>query len=108
MRTSYNLGIMQALDELGIVKVANPALAGAVASGANPTELQGLADAKITEKDIESAAKIVQVLAEMKQKADEAGLMPAEGQGQPGQGQRQQAQPQIPMEDPSVDPSTLI
>lgn len=76
MKHSYNIGVIKALNDVGVVKIANPQLAAQIAAGASPEELQMIPEAKITEKDIESAAKIVQVLAEMKQRADEAGLMP--------------------------------
>jgi len=49
-------------------------------------ELQSVTEAKITEKDIEGAAKIVQVMAQMKQTADEAGMAPAEPTSQNSKG----------------------
>lgn len=74
---SYLHGVAQALSNMGIIKTANPALAAQLAAGAEPQELQAVVDAKITEKDIESAAKIIQTIAEAKQRADEMGMIPS-------------------------------
>lgn len=106
----YNLGFITALNDVGIVKVANPQLAAEIASGADPQELQTIADAKITEKDIESCAKVVQVMAEMKQKADEAGLVASGTQRQGGasQGQQQQAANLPPQMMPQQSPTGLF
>ena len=99
MILEYNYGVVQALNDLGIVKTANPEVAAQIASGADPGELQAVAENKVTEKDLESAAKVVQVMAQMKQMADEAGMMPMQG-GAPGGaapgGMGQAAPPQAP------------
>jgi len=77
MREYYALGVAKALNDAGIIKVANPDIAAQIAMGADPQELQTIADAKITEKDIESAAKIVQIMAQLKVMADNAGYTEA-------------------------------
>jgi hypothetical protein len=87
----YNLGMVKAACDLGFLKVANPEVSTQIAMGADPSELQQVVEAKITEKDVESAAKIIQVVAQMKQQADEAGMMT-----QADAASQQQAQMQAP------------
>lgn len=54
---------------------------------ADPGEVSAVSQSGLTDKDIESAAKVVQVLAEMKQQADAAqlGMQQAPGGAAPGQ-----------------------
>jgi hypothetical protein len=58
---------------------------------ADPGEIAAVSQSGLTDKDIESAAKVVQVLAEMKQQADSAAL----GM-QPGQAPATAGQPPMP------------
>jgi len=105
---NYIAGIVRGLHDHGVVKVANitgVALkvaqdmgadpSAAVAEQADPAELQQLSESGLSEGDIQSAAKVVQVIAEMKQKSD----MMAQGQAQ-----AQAAQPQPPMPPPPQAP----
>jgi len=48
----------------------------ALAGQADPQELQQLQNSGLSSKDLESAAKVVQVMAEMKATADMAGMVP--------------------------------
>ena len=101
----YIRGVSQALNDTGICKIANmdaivsmatraiknsyvktandPATAGGTPPvEPTPEELAQVGDSGLTEGDIQSAAKVVQVLAEMKQKADMA--VQAQAQAVPG------------------------
>lgn len=75
--------------------------------GATPEQLQQVAGSGLTDKDIESAAKVVQVLAEMKQTADQMGM------GADGQGAAQSAmspmpqQQQVPLPQPPQPPQGM-
>jgi hypothetical protein len=110
-----DVGVVDAFDNFEgvIVKVAedlqamqegmDPAQAqGApgvgIADQASPEEIQDVAQSGLTEKDIESAAKVVQVISEMKQKGDAAA-----GQLPPGAPGAQQA-PQPPLPPPPQNP----
>ena len=77
MEFAYNMGIIRALEDIGMAKFSNETIAQNIAAGADPQELQSIADSKITEKDIEGAAKVVQVIAQMKQMADQQGYTSA-------------------------------
>jgi len=64
---------------------------------ADPGEVAEVGQSGLTDKDIESAAKVVQVLAEMKHQADSAALGLQKGQGAPAPGQPPMpAPPQAP------------
>jgi len=87
---TYIKGVASALHETGICKIANLSSVAALAEimlsrqfvktaagepmaqDVSPQELAQVAQSGLTENDIQSAAKVVQVIAEMKQQSDAA------------------------------------
>jgi hypothetical protein len=113
----YIHGVTRALGDKGICKIANYdgvadsayeylqkiAMGEEMPAQPSPQELQQVQNSGLSEGDIQSAAKVVQVIAEMKQQADMAATAQA-GQGAiPGQpspagpGGAVQGTPQPPM-----------
>jgi len=119
----YLHGVTRALGDIGICKIAShddvtdtaynfiqkmaEMPAGEPQPEPSPQELQQVANSGISEGDIQSAAKVVQIIAEMKQQADMAataqaggGMIPgspgAGGAGGPGGAVPGQAQPPMP------------
>ena len=104
----YLKGVAAACHDVGICKIANVDAVATLAQYSlsrkmtktaegepTPEEMQQVAQSGLTEGDIQGAAKVVQLVAEMKQKADLAaqsqaqnaqGQMPPGGGGMPPQG----------------------
>ena len=70
----------------------------------SPEELGQVAQSGLTENDIQAAAKVVQVIAEMKQQADQAAMAQQPGGGMQQPAPPMGAQPQQPPMPPAPQP----